>query len=77
VLFVVIHIESTGIARPPFALDRLHLVGGRSDQILYLLPGPDPAGRTGLRSSALEFLNRIAALLPPVPAHAAGHRTSL
>jgi len=42
VLFVVIHIESTGIARPPFALDRLHLVVGRSDQILYLLPGPDP-----------------------------------
>jgi hypothetical protein len=33
-------------ARTPFALDRLHLVGGRSDQILYLLPKPDPAGRT-------------------------------
>ena len=42
-------------ARPPFALDRLHLVDGRSDQILYLLPEPDLAGRTALRLSALEF----------------------
>jgi len=32
-------------ARPPFALERLHLVGGRSDQILYVLPKPDLAGR--------------------------------
>ena len=47
-------------ARGPFALDRLHLVGGRSDQILYLLPGPDLAGRTALRLSALE--------LPPLTA---------
>jgi len=29
-------------ARPPFALDRLHLVDGRSDQVLYILPKPDP-----------------------------------
>ena len=42
-------------ARPPFALERLHLVGGPSDQILYILPKPDPAGRTALRLSALEF----------------------
>ncbi|NNM05505.1 MAG: IS91 family transposase, partial [Gemmatimonadetes bacterium] len=47
-------------ARPPFALDRLHLVDGRSDQILYLLSGPDPSGRTALRLSALEFLDRLA-----------------
>jgi hypothetical protein len=52
-------------ARPPFALDRLHLVGGRSDQVLYVLPGPDPAGRTALRLSALEFLDRLAKILPP------------
>ena len=46
-------------ARPPFALDRVHLVGGRTHQVLYILPAPDPAGRTALRLSALEFLDRI------------------
>jgi len=56
-------------ARAPFALDRLHLVGGRSDQILYLLPKPDPAGRTALRISALEFLDRLATILPPPRIH--------
>jgi len=56
-------------ARPPFALERLHLVGGRSDQILYLLPKPDPAGRTALRLSALEFLDRLANILPPPRIH--------
>ena len=56
-------------ARPPFALERLHLVGGRSDQILYLLPKPDPAGRTALRLSALEFLDRLATILPPPRIH--------
>ena len=56
-------------ARPPFALERLHLVGDRSDQILYLLPGPDLAGRTALRLSALEFLDRLATILPPPRIH--------
>jgi hypothetical protein len=56
-------------ARPPFALDRLHLVGNRSDRILYLLPGPDLAGRTALRLSALEFLDRLAKILPPPRIH--------
>jgi hypothetical protein len=56
-------------ARPLFALSRLHLVGGRSDQILYLLPKPDPAGRTALRLSALEFLDRLAKILPPPRLH--------
>jgi hypothetical protein len=56
-------------ARPPFALERLHLVGGRSDQILYLLPGPDLSGRTALRLSALEFLDRLAKILPPPRIH--------
>ncbi|MFC1660982.1 transposase [Gemmatimonadota bacterium] len=56
-------------ARPPFALDRLHLVGGRSDQVLYLLPGPDLAGRTALRLSALEFLDRLANIFPPPRIH--------
>ena len=56
-------------ARGPFALDRLHLVDGRSDQLLYVLPKPDPAGRTGLRLSALEFLDRLATILPPPHIH--------
>ena len=56
-------------ARPPFALDRLHRVGNRSDQILYLLPGPDLAGRTALRLSALELLDRLAKILPPPRIH--------
>ena len=56
-------------ARPPFALDRLHLIDGRSDQILYLLPEPDLAGRTALRLSALEFLDRVAKILPPPRIH--------
>ena len=50
-------------------LDRLHLVDGRSDQILYILPKPDPAGRTALRLSALEFLDRLATILPPPRIH--------
>ena len=56
-------------ARPPFALDRLHLVDARSDQILYILPEPDLAGRTALRLSALEFLDRLAKILPPPRIH--------
>ena len=56
-------------ARPPFALGRLHLVGGRSDQVLYVLPAPDLSGRTALRLSSLEFLDRLAAILPPPRIH--------
>jgi len=56
-------------ARGPLALERLHLVDGRSDQILYLLSGPDLAGRTALRLSALEFLDRLAKILPPPRIH--------
>jgi len=56
-------------ARGPFALDRLHLVDDRSDQIIYLLPGPDLAGRTAIRLSALEFLDRLAKILPPPRIH--------
>jgi len=46
-----------------------HLVDGRSDQILYLLPGPNPAGLAALRLSALEFLDRVAKILPPPRIH--------
>ena len=34
-----------------------------------LFPGPDPAGRTALRLSALEFLDRLAKVLPPPRIH--------
>jgi hypothetical protein len=47
----------------------VHLVGTSSDQILYILPSPDPAGRTALRLSALEFLDRLAKVLPPPRIH--------
>ena len=56
-------------ARPPFALERLHLVDDRSDQILYILPKPDLTGRTALRLSALELLDRLAKILPPPRIH--------
>ena len=53
----------------PFALGRLHLVGGRLDQILYLPPGPDPADRSVLKLPALEFLDRLARILRPSRIH--------
>jgi hypothetical protein len=56
-------------ARPPFALHPLNLVDDRSGQILYTLPGPDRAGRTALRLSALEFLDLLAKILPPPRVH--------
>jgi len=56
-------------ARPPFALERLQLISGHTDQILYLLPSPDPSGRTALRLSAFEFLDRLATILPPPRIH--------
>ena len=41
-------------ARPPFALERLQLISGHTDQILYLLPSPDPSGRTALLLPAFQ-----------------------
>jgi hypothetical protein len=64
-------------ARPPFALDRLHLVGGRSDQILYLLPKPDPSGRTALRLTALEFASPYYPPLSTPSASSASLRSSI
>jgi hypothetical protein len=43
-------------AMPPFALERLHLVGTSSDQVIYGLPGPDFAGQTALRLSPKDAL---------------------
>jgi len=50
-------------ARPPFALERLELLG--HDQLVYRLPKPQPDGRTELRLSPLELLERLAARIPP------------
>jgi hypothetical protein len=43
-------------ARPPFALERLEQVG--HDQLVYRLPKPQPDGRTELRLSPLELIER-------------------
>lgn len=71
------HIEATDRAGPerllrwcdppPFPLDRLHLVGNRSDQTLYLLPKTDPTGQTAMRLSAVEALDRLRPSSPGGP----------
>jgi hypothetical protein len=50
-------------ARPPFALERLEQVG--HDQLVYRLPKPQCDGRTELRLTPLELIERLAALIPP------------
>lgn len=55
-------------ARPPFALERLELHQATGD-VLYHLTGPTPDGRTVLQLSPLEFLDRLAALVPPPRVH--------
>jgi hypothetical protein len=52
-------------ARPPFALERLEQL--RDDQFIYRLPQPD--GRTELRLTPLQLLERLAALIPPPRLH--------
>lgn len=62
-------------ARPPFALHRLHAMGGNDTlsspdaQLLYRLPGPTPDGQTVLLLSPLELLQRLARLAPPPRMH--------
>jgi len=62
-------------ARPPFALHRLHAMGGNETltapdaRLLYRLPGPTPDGRTVLLLSPLELLQRLAHLVPPPRVH--------
>lgn len=43
----------------PGRVHRLHFVGGRSDQVLYLLPKPDLAGRTALLARIYEVFPLI------------------
>jgi hypothetical protein len=54
-------------ARPPFALERLEQVG--HDRLVYRFPKPQPDGRTELRLTPLELLDRLAALIPPPRLH--------
>jgi hypothetical protein len=54
-------------ARPPFALERLEQLA--HDQIVYRLPRPQPDGRTELRLTPLELIERLAALIPPPRIH--------
>jgi hypothetical protein len=57
-------------ARPPFALERLEWGHREAEgEVLYRLPRPTPDGRTVLRLSPLEFLARLAALVPPPRVH--------
>ena len=59
-------------ARPPFALERLEQLG--EDQLVYRFAKPLPDGRTELRLTPLELIERLAALIPPPRLHR--HRPS-
>ena len=50
-------------ARPPFALERLQSLD--EQRLLYRLPKPRPDGSTTLTLTPLEFIQRLAALIPP------------
>ena len=50
-------------ARPAVALERVEQVAG--DQLFYRLLKPQPNGRTELRLTPLELIDRLAALIRP------------
>jgi hypothetical protein len=54
-------------ARPPFALERLQALD--EQRLLYRLPKPRPDGCAALTLTSLEFIQRLAALIPPPRAH--------
>jgi len=54
-------------ARPPFALERLESID--EQRLLYRLPKPRPDGPTALTLTPLEFIQRLAALIPPPRSH--------
>jgi hypothetical protein len=56
-------------ARPPFALERLESIRGREEAFVYRLPKALPDGKTQLRLTPLELLDRLAALIPPPRVH--------
>jgi hypothetical protein len=54
-------------ARPPFALERIEQLPAHNEeqQVVYRLPKPQRDGRTALSLTPLEFINHLAALIPP------------
>ena len=56
-------------ARPPFALERLAPIPGREEAFVYRLPKALPDGKTQLRLTPLELLDRLAVLIPPPRVH--------
>jgi hypothetical protein len=62
-------------ARPPFALERLHALGGSATlaspeaRLLYRFPKPTPHGRTEILLSPLQLLERLARFVPPPRMH--------
>ena len=61
-----------GGARPPFALERLEATGYGAtggERIVYRLPHPAPGGSTALSLTPLDFLDRLALLIPPPRIH--------
>jgi len=50
-------------------IDGVFAVGLGHDQLVYRSPKPQPDGRTELRLTALELLDRPAALIPPPRLH--------
>jgi hypothetical protein len=62
-------------ARGPLALERLHALDGTASlaspnaRLVYFLPAPDPDGRTEIRLTPLELLDRLARLVPPPRIH--------
>ena len=62
-------------ARGPLALERLHapadigILSSPEARLVYRLPEPDVHGRQALRLTPLEFLDRLARLVPPPRIH--------
>ena len=54
-------------ARPPFALERIEQVN--EDRIVYRRREPQRDGRTHLTLTPLEFIDHLAALIPPPRLH--------
>ena len=62
-------------ARGPLALERLHALDGTASlaspdaRLIYRLPAPDAGGRTEIGLTPVEFLARLARLVPPPRIH--------
>ncbi|MGV7235232.1 MAG: transposase [Nitrosomonadaceae bacterium] len=55
-------------ARPIFASERLQWID-KDQRLVYRLPKPRPDGQTVLYLTPLEFLDKLAALIPPPRSH--------